>query len=198
METVESSWGQPYSNGQIIDLEIAAIYRLFQSIFPAFFYPVHLFRSDTYRADIPWEQLVEDATMGHDLENVKQQLMEISKLVPENIVTAANLVRLHQNIDIQDMSLEELKAISSSMPIVGMLVGVRHLDPLMRTQKEYLNAFYGKDNLVTLVTDQGFINQFGFYRDRSSAYEVIKFHGNVLRGRLKLDSYKELYSEHLH
>lgn len=198
MEIIESSWGQPYSHGRIIDLEIAAIYRLFQSIFPAFFYPVHLFRSKEYRPEIPWEQIIEDVNTGHDLENVKNQLMEIARLVPENIVTAANLVRLHQNIDYQSLTKEELISAAVDMPIVGMLIGARHNDPLMLTQKQFIASVYGKDNIVTLPTDQGFINQFGFYRNRVSAYEVVKFHGNVLRGKLDLNKYKELYSEHLH
>jgi hypothetical protein len=197
------NYGQPFFKGSIIDPEVDAIYRLFQQQFPAFFFPVHMFRSDKYGHDIDWEGLLEKANRG---QNIVAELQAISKIYPENITAAANLYRLRiteettnaipgtpEFKEVCRLCCEQVRA----TPVLAMVVGNRHGCPIMKYTARMIGEALGIP-LFNYIFDQGFVNQWGYYRNRKEAYAVVKFHGNVLRGSLPMEGYDELYSEHLH
>lgn len=71
-----------------------------------------------------------------------------------------------------------------------ILCGARHWDDIMCTQADYIDKEYKKG-----IPEQGFINQFGEFRTRIEAMEIVKQNGQPFNKERNGGSDKELYSE---
>ena len=76
-----------------------------------------------------------------------------------------------------------------------MLIGARHWDNHMRKQAAVIEKARGVKIHNGTCEEQGFIDQFGYFHDRKSAWLIAEKQGQIIR---EVSSKGTLYSENLY